>query len=400
MKMKKLLAILLAGTMVLSLAACGSNNKSSSETSDTSAESTGNDAATADSTSDSTPGVKPFKYGFISWDNADEHGRTLNAAVEWAVKAAGGEVVVDGTANSAENTVAAAENLISAGYNIISFCTYAGESTVPTISDLCRKNGVYWTMWDTTISDPEVAEYIKDDPYFVGTTAEDNVSAGYDVMKTLAEDGAKNVIIIRYGTNIPTCDERCDGAMKYINEVGGINVADDMIISTTDAAEYKSAVSNALLAHPEVDSIFLAGSGTKSTSVAEAFKGAGKSDFHIGAFDYFDAMGDMLKSGELSVVVGGHMVTGTFSALMAINALFGTPLSDEPYNVTIPYLTLKSYDDYEAYKQYASQGAAYTDEEMQQFLKVYNPELTKESFQEGVSKWSIADIIERKTNSN
>ncbi len=410
--MKKLLAILLASAMILGLAACGTDSASSSTTSapaateekaETEAETVAE--AVAETVAESIAevaekesGARPFKYGFISWGTADEHGRTLNAAVEWAVNAAGGEVVADGSAISAETTVAAAENLISAGCDIIAFCTYAGESTVPTISDLCRKNGVYWTMWDTTISDAEVAEYIKDDPYFVGTTAEDNVSAGYDTMKTLAEAGATNVLIIRYGTNIPTCDERCDGALKYIEEAGNITVADDMIIYSTDAAEYKSAVSNALLAHPEVDSVFLAGSGSKSTSVAEAFRNSGKTDFHIGAFDYFDAMGDMLKSGELAVINGGHMVTGTFSALMTINTLFGTPLSDEQYNVTIPYLTLKSYEDYEAYKQYASEGAAYTDEEMKAYLKVYNPDLTLESFQEGVSKWSVADIMARKGN--
>ena len=92
------------------------------------------------------------------------------------------------------------------------------------------------------------------------------------------------------------------------------------------------------------------------------------------------------------------MVTGTFSALMGINALFGTPLSTEQYNVTIPYLTLKSYEDYEAYKQYASEGAAYTSEELQQYICAYNPDLTLDTFQEGVSKWSIADIMERKGN--
>ncbi len=394
--MKKLLAILLAGALILGLAACGSSPKETTPTTAAPADSTTAGAEATASTGEAQ--VKPFKYGFISWGTADEHGRTLNSAVAWAVEAAGGEVVADGSAISAETTVAAAENLISAGCDIISFCTYAGESTVPTISDLCRENGVYWTMWDTTISDPEVAAYIADDPYFVGTTAEDNVTSGYETMKALAEDGAKNVLIIRYGTNIPTCDERCDGALKYINEVGGVTVVDDMIIFTTDAAEYKSAVSNALLAHPEIDSVFLAGSGSKATSIAEAFKSAGRNEFHIGAFDYFDAMGDMLKSGELTVVNGGHMVTGTFSALMGINALFGTPLSTEQYNVTIPYLTLKSYEDYEAYKQYASEGAAYTSEELQQYICAYNPDLTLDTFQEGVSKWSIADIMERKGN--
>ena len=394
--MKKILALLLACVMLLSLAACSGTETEEPKPSEQNNGTTTGAPSGQDTPSQNTPEVKPFKYGFISWGTADEHGRTLNAAVEWAVKAAGGEVIADGSAYTAESTVAAAENLISAGCDIISFCTYAGESTVPTISDLCRENGVYWTMWDTTIADPEIAAYIADDPYFVGTTAEDNVASGYETMKAIAEAGGTNVLIIRYGTGIPTCDERCDGGLKYISENGGITVADDMIVMTTDAAEYKSAVTNALLAHPEVDTVFLAGSGSRATTIAEAFKTSGKTEFCIGAFDYFDAMGEMLESGELVVVNGGHMVTGTFSALMAINALFGTPLADGPYNVTIPYLTLKSGEDFEAYKTYASEGAAYTSEELQQYLVAYNPDLTLESFQEGVSQWSVADIMARK----
>ncbi len=336
--------------------------------------------------------VKPFKYGFICWGTADEHGRTLNAAVQWAVEAAGGEFIMDGSAISAETTVAAAENLISAGCDMISFCTYAGESTVPTISDLCQAKGVYWTMWDTEIADQEIAAYIAEDPYYVGCTSEDNLTAGYNTMKTMADAGATNVIIIRYGMNIPTCDDRCTGAMNCIADVGGIEVVSDMIVTEN----YKSAVANVLLAHPEVNAVLLAGSGTYSASVAEAFREAGIENYVIGCFDYFDAMGDMLKNGTLKVVDGGHMVTGTFSALMAINAFNGTPLSADKIHVSIPYLVLTSGEDYEAYIQYASQGAAYTSEELQQYIVAYNPDLTLESFQEGVSKWSIADIMERK----
>jgi len=337
---------------------------------------------------------KPFKYGFISWGTADEHGRTLNAAVKWAVDAAGGEFVMDGTAISPEAQVAAAENLISAGCKMISFCTYCGESTVPTISDLCRENGVYWTMWDTTIADPEIAEYIADDPYYVGSTAEDNKSTGYEMMKTLAEKGATDVVIIRYGSGIPTCDERCDGALKYIEEAGNINIVEDTIIASSD--DYKSAVANILMAHPETNSVFMAGAGQSAAAVAEAFKENKIKEFYIGVYDYFDAMGDMLKSGDLAVINGGHMVTGTFSALMAINAYEGNPLSAEKYLVTIPYLTLSSYEDYEAYIKYASQGAAYTSEELQQYLVSHNPDMDLESFQKGVAAWSVADIMARK----
>ena len=389
--MKKLIALLLALTLLFSLAACGGGT----EDPQTPSKDSPSDAS-ADNNPTGQPegnaGVKPFKYGLVCWGTADEHGRTLNAAVSWAVEAAGGEFIMDGSAISAESTVAAAENLISAGCDMISFCTYAGEATVPTISDLCRENGVYWNMFDTTISDPEIQAYIDEDPYYVGCTTEDNISAGYDTMKTMAEAGAKNVVLIRYGSNIPTCDDRCTGALNYISENPGLTLVEDSIITS----DYKTALTNILIAHPEVDSVLLAGSGTYSASLAEAFKENGVEKFYIGAFDYFDAMGDLLKSGDLCVINGGHMVTGTFSALVTINAFFGTPLSEGKAQITIPYLVLDSYEDYEAYIKYASQGAAYTSEEMQQFLKAYNEKLTLESFQEGVSRWSVDDIIARK----
>lgn len=389
--MKKFFAILLSLAMLLSLAACGGKDNNSGASSDQGG-SAGNNASSGDN-APSSGDADGFKYGFASWGTADEHGRTLNAAVGWGVEAAGGEFVGDAGGFTAEATVTSVENLISAGCQMISFCTYAGEASVPTISDLCREKGVYWTMWDTQIADPEIAAYIAEDPYYVGCTFEDNVAYGYETMKTMGEAGATNVIIIRYGSGIPTCDERCNGGMKYAEEAG-ITIVDDMIIS--DTAEYKNAVANVLLSHPEVDGVFLAGAGTASSSVAEAFRSAGKDKFYIGAFDYFDGMGDMLKSGELVCINGGHMVTGTFSALMAINTYQGNPLSSDKLEIVIPYLTLKSYEDYEAYIQYASQGAAYTSEELQQFLVSCNPDLTLESFQEGVSKWSVADIMARK----
>jgi hypothetical protein len=104
----------------------------------------------------------------------------------------------------------------------------------------------------------------------------------------------------------------------------------------------------------------------------------------------------MFKDGTLQVINGGHMVTSTFAALMAINSYFSTPLSTEKHQISIPYLTLSSYEDYEAYIEFASKGAAYSVDEMKQFIKVNNPSLTLNSFQDMVSKWSIADIRARK----
>ena len=390
-KMKKLLALLLALAMVFCLVACGGGNDEEPETPDDSQGET-EDPGTDDGGETPAGEQKPFKYGFISWGTADEHGRTLAAATQWAVEAAGGEFVMDGSAVSAEQTIAAAENLIQGGCDIISFCTYAGEASVPQISKLCQENEVYWTMWDTTIADESIQEMINQDPYFVGTANEDQYSAGYDTMQKMAEAGATDVIVVKYGVNIPTCDDRCEGAYDAAEELG-IN----MLYEIVAPEDYKAAMQNALVAYPEANAAFLAGSGTQSTAVSAAFEEAGKSDYVIGAFDYFDSMGEMLQDGSLKVINGGHMVTGTFTAVMGINAFFGTPLSEEKYSIVIPYLTLTSYEDYELYIEYASEGAAYTSEELQQnCFPVFNPDVTLESFQEFVSNWSIEDIAARK----
>jgi hypothetical protein len=346
---------------------------------------------TGDGGEETEVGAKPFKYGLISWGTADEHGRTLTEALKWAVEAAGGEFLLDGTAISAETTIAAAENLIQSGANMISFCTYAGEATVPVISNLCQENGVYWTMWDTTISDPEIQALIDEDPYFVGTTNEDQYTSGYETMKNMIEQGATKVIVFKYGVNIPTCDDRVAGAQAAADEFGA-----EFIYEVVAPDDYAKAAQDAITANPEADAAFMAGAGQQAPAVAAAYEAAGIEDYVLGIFDYGDQMGEMFKNGQLNISNGGHMVTATFSALMAINSYYGTPLSDAKYQVTIPYLTLSSYDDYLIYKEYASEGAAYTSEELQQMLKVNNPDLTLEDFQAFVSNWSVADIAERK----
>ncbi len=393
---KKIIALIMNCVLTVGLlTGCGSNQKEEAGAGAGTAE----EEVTEKNAPEQTSGEErsgsadaAFKYGFISWGTADEHGRTLNAAVKWAVDAAGGEVVTDGSAISAESTVAAAENLIQSGCNMISFCTYAGEASVAQISKLCQENGVYWTMWDTTIADPDIAAMIAEDPYYVGSTSEDNYTAGYNTLKSLAEAGASNIILIKYGVNIPTCDDRCKGAYAAAEDLG-VNIVYEIVTPE----DYKKATQDALVAYPDTDAVLLTGSGSNTTSVVAAFQEAGKEKFYIGAFDYFDQMGECLKDGELTVINGGHMVTGTFSALMAINAFQGNPLSDEKIKVIIPYLTLTSYEDYELYKKYASENAAYTSQELQACIKADNPELTIDSFQEFIGKWSIEDIQARRS---
>ena len=203
--------------------------------------------------------------------------------------------------------------------------------------------------------------------------------------------------VLRYGGESRDSDTiyqllmSVEGAEAAAKELG-INILYEVVAPT----DWKKAYQDAFVAHPSADSVFLAGRGQRGLEVSAAFNEAGRKPYYIGSMDFYDAMGESLKKGELQVISGGHMITSTFSALMAINAYFGTPLSAEKYQITIPYLMLSSYEDFELYLKYASQGDAYSSDEMKQFIGVFNSTLTLKSFQDEVSKWGIDDIRKRK----
>jgi len=335
----------------------------------------------------------PFKFGFSIWGTSDGHGRYVTEATKWAVKAMGGDLVIDTGALSPDAQITSIENLIQAGCKIVSFCAYTGDACIPKIAQLCKDNGVYFVIWDTDITDPKVKQIVEANPYYVGNTNEDQFSTGYDGVAQLAKLGVKNLVLVKYGIGVATCDDREKGALKAAQEKG-IKIA-YTIIAPEDA---KKAMQDVLVSHPEVDGLFVLG-GTESylSPMNSAIAAAGKSGkVRIASIDFSDAMKGMFASKSLDLIYGGHIVTSTFAALMAVNAYYKTPLSAKPYKVHIPYLKLTSSAESEAYYSLVVGSVPpYNADELKKFVKYYNDGLTLDSFQKMVSQYSISDIQAR-----
>lgn len=335
--------------------------------------------------------IPNFKLGFSVWGTSDSHGRYVAQAAEWC-EALGGEVVVDIGGMTPEGQIASAENLIQAGCNAITFCAYTGESIIPKISQLCKENEVYFAIWDTTVEDDSIREMLDANPYFAGTTNEDQEEAGYTAVKQLADKGASNFVLIKYAIGVATCDMREEGALRAIDELG-LNC----VYTIVAPEDTKKAVQDVLTSYPTVDAIVsLGATSAYITPSIQAIEAVGrKGEVLTAGFDFSDTMGSEIEAGDLSLVFGGHIITSHFANLMALDALFGTPINEERKELIIPYLLVKSTEDIDNYNKYVIGDKPYTVEEMKEYLKYCNPDLTFDKFQEMVSKYSIEDVVKR-----
>lgn len=396
--MKRTLIIVLSAIMVIGLlTACAepntSGNNITSQTPEGSQAVTpeGTTATTTNATQQTKVEVKPLKFGYSGFGDATVMEDYLRP-VKWAVEGAGGELVVDYAQFSPEGQISSVENLISAGCNIVIYSNIAGEASIPQVSKICQENKVHWVLWDTDVTTPEILEVLESDPYFVGFTNEDQKQTGYDGMRQLIEAGAKKIIVYKYATGVATCDYRVEGALKACEELNG------EVVATLEAPEdQKAAMESVLLAHPEADGLFLAGGGQLVIPMAEAIKQADRK-ISISTIDLFDGLDTYLDDQTILVCRGGHYVTGFAAALMAINAYYETPLSTDKYKITIPEMVFTSAADYTSYKQYCENDdvQVYTPDDIKQFLKIYSPDLTVDSFQKLINDtWNMESITKK-----
>ncbi len=382
--MKKIISVILAVVMVaMMLAACGSSGSSTA----TAASTADNSSSTAEATT--TTGGDAFKMGLSIWGTSDNHGRYVAQAAQWC-EALGGTVVVDVAQGfTIEAQITSIENLIQSGVNMLTFCAYAGESSIPKISQLCQENQVYFAIWDTTITDPEIQAMVDANPYYCGNTNEDQEAAGYLEVKTLADKGAKNFVLFKYAVGVATCDEREAGALKAIEELGLNNVY--TIVAPDDA---KKAVQDVLTNYPEVDAIVALGStASYVTPAIQAIDAVGrKGQVYTAGIDFSDTMGSEIANGDLTMVLGGHIVTSHFANLMCISAFRGNPINPDKKQLVIPYLSITSQEDIDNYNKYITGDTPpYTKEEMEDCIT----DKTFDQFQEIVSQYSIEDVVAR-----
>ncbi len=390
-KMKYSLAIVLAAMMVMSFVACQAQPAqapSQPEQNQPAEAATAPEApAEAQAPADGLVKDPTIKVGFAVTAAGSTHEMSLLKVVREAAEGVGGEMILDNNmVYTPEGQIASVENLIQAGANIISFCAVTGDATLAKVMQICEQNKVYLAVWDTEITDPDVKKAIEANPYFVGNTNENQIQAGYDSTKVLADAGAKNVVIVKLNDGMAALDQREEGVRKAADEFGMKVVY--KIINPEDPAK---AMQDVLTANPEVDSVEILGVSRRyATPIVNTIQNSGK-NIIVGCHDFTDEMAGLLDSGIVKVFHGGHAPTAYFATMMAINKYMGTPLGDGPTKITIPYLIIKDSAQVEDYFDYvaAKDLPLFSVEETQNLLKKANPNLTLADMQAFCDLYSL-----------
>jgi D-xylose transport system substrate-binding protein len=226
----------------LVLAACGSDDDSSSDDTTASEGTTGSEGTTAGSTA----GGGDCVVG-VSWNNFQEErwGKFDEPAMKAAIEAGGGSYVSNDAKSSAETQASNVENLISQGANVVVILAQDGEAIIPSVQ-AATDAGVPVVAYDRLIEDPSVL-YLTFDNQLVG---EMQAQALFDIQPT------GNWVIIKGNAADANADFLRSGAEKVIGEAvtaGDIVIVGEDYTDNWDPANaqatmegYLTAESNAI----------------------------------------------------------------------------------------------------------------------------------------------------------
>lgn len=385
-KARKLIAFALACTMTTSVALTGCSNGGSAA----SASETGSKAVSAQATT-----LKKFKVGLSIWGTSDALGKSCSDLVKSSVEALGGQAVVDASGMTPEKQISSVENLISGGCDALTICPFS-DSVLPKVSQLCTEAKIPFTIYFRKIQDPSVKKAVEASPYYVGNCCEDEGTAGYNIAKSMAEKGCKNILLISMPRGDTTAENREKGINKCVQETGMKIVSECRDIN--QASDATKAVESAIAAFPNLDGVLFASEGTFGFSGAiQALKQHNKiGKIFIASIDFPDNLQESFKDNTVAGMCGGHFADPMFTVILLYNRLAGTPLSKDPVTLNLPFTYLKSAADADNYyKYFTGTVPLYTADEVKQMVKYYNKDMSLEKLNQIMKNYGLEDAVSR-----
>ena len=319
---------------------------------------------------------------------------TIGINREAIVKAAGGTMITESCDFTPEGIITAIENLIARECDGIVY-TPMSESTLPQITKLCEDAGVYWVVSMRMINDPQIKQIAEASPFYVGCVFENDEAASYEIMKTLAQSGAKEVALLSNSRLDATIESRTRGLNRAAEDFDVRIVAEVRNCKTAD--DVAKVVESFIEVYPDLDAIFHV-----STMVWDAVPTALKSlaasnrSEHIkfASIDFDMRIGEYFEKNHIAVVAGGHLpLDASIATAMLINTVMGDPIQgNSPLSFSIDYIMLRSFEDFK--KFYNTVGDDKTplfseEQARSMLLKRYNPSLTAQDYQEIIDNYTI-----------
>ena len=291
--MKKIIAILLAMAIGLSLAACGSTPAQPSQPA---AEASSTDAAPAESAS---AAEGKAEYAVVLKVLSSQFWQTMRDGIQAEADKMGIKVDIyaANTEDDVEGQVTLLENAISTGYKAIGLAPISDVNLNNAIADATSK-GIKIVNIDEKVNMDALAELGGACTAYVAT---DNVAVGKLGAEYLIEQigGAGEVAIVEGKAGAVSGENRRDGA-KAAFEAAGLTIVESQPADWDRTKAYDVAT-NYITAHPDLKAIYCC-NDTMAMGVQEAVEASGK-DIKVCGTDGNDDAIQSVADGKLAATV-------------------------------------------------------------------------------------------------
>ena len=257
-KMKKFLALVLALSMVLALAACGSEGSSESTTK--AADAAGEASQAADTVTEAANGedtaaevdvadLPHYKIGIICHTNSGGCWERIYDAAQYVAENLNCEVSA-AVGSNADSCISAADNFIAAGVDGLIFLADGGVTA--RLIDMCSEYGIYlaFSGCNLTVTEEDGFDEFSKNEYYVGNFAHDEYGDSFAGAQVMIDNGAKNFVIYGLPPGIgANFDLRFTGAEAAIDEA---DLTYEEVRSFTLAQVSPTIMSQ----YPDTDAIF------------------------------------------------------------------------------------------------------------------------------------------------
>mgnify|MGYP000912399581 CR=1 FL=1 len=392
--MKKLLATLLALTMILSLCACGGPET----------------ASVGGENVQESENDEKIKIGVSIWSSTDVLGSQSKQMLDYAAKALGDvQLMYVDQGHVSEKVTASVETLCAAGCKGIIICNSA-DSEMTSCINTCNENHVYLEQFYRMINkknSPQVYEQAQKSPYYIGAVHEDEVVNGYNLAKILMDKGKRYICLEAWTPGDATFLERWQGYKQAVNDWNKEHTDDKVtltqpVYANTSSEEGAKVASSFMNSYPKMDSLIVAGGGGDPlVGSIGAIKNAGKTGkIAVASTDFLSDLDQQLKTGGMTAESGGHFCDPLYAMMTVYNTIKGNykvstdkSSADSFREIKFPYLYVSSSEDYNNYKKLFLDSKPYTEEEIKKMADYSFEQLSKSA-----SSLSIKDVQTRHPN--
>lgn len=268
MKIKRILAVLLAAVMVFALAACGSSNSAApaasassakSEAPAAEAEAPAAEASTAEASTAEASEAAPaeaagdtYTIGVTTWGSGVPILDMFGNENEYVLKMIGMNTNRVSDDFTADKQVTNVQTLISAGVDGI-VNQGSGVTTIPQMAELCKQAGIPIVFNVSCGLEEDLQALQQNNEFYVGAIDLDMYLDGQMMGQKAYEDGCRTATMIGGNVGDQDIDKRMNGFTDKFEELGGKVLAN---ARCTDNSECPTKAEDMLSANSDADCIY------------------------------------------------------------------------------------------------------------------------------------------------